>query len=166
MLTLIQDLFTNLVFLVPLCSWVVASLLKFVIASVMSKRPRFDRFLHGDGGMPSCHTALVISLVIMCLWCLSARSPLVALAFVFAFVTVNDALGVRRETGKQAVTIKELGDAFNAMFAEPDEQIRTEKIKVLVGHTPLQVIWGGVVGFLVALAFILIFQLPYGCMLG
>lgn len=166
MLTLIRDLFTNLVFLVPLCAWGVASLLKFVIASVMSGRPRFDRFLHGDGGMPSCHTALVISLVAMSTWCLTAHNPVVALTFVFAFITVNDALGVRRETGKQAVTIKELGDAFNAMFAEPDEQIRTEKLKVLVGHTPLQVISGGVVGFLVTLAFILIGQLPYGCLAG
>lgn len=165
MLAFLKDLISNFILIVPMASWFVASILKFIIASFSSKHIRLDR-LHGDGGMPSCHTALVTSLVLISTWCLTAKSPVAAVSLVLALITINDALGVRRETGKQAVSINELADAFNAMFTEPDEQVRTEKLKVLVGHTPLQVVFGALVGVIVSLIFILAFGLTYGGMLA
>ena len=79
------------------------------------------------------------------------------MALVFAIVVMHDACGVRRETGKQAASIKELADALNDMVRDRDIEIKTERLKVLVGHTPLQVFFGALLGITVAVAYILIF---------
>ena len=66
---------------------------------------------------------------------------------------MHDALGVRRETGKQAVSIIKMAELLNEYFSEKDEHIKTDKLKVLVGHTPLQVICGALVGLVVFLIY-------------
>ena len=75
---------------------------------------------------------------------------------IFAIVTMHDAMGVRREAGKHAVSIKELADAVNEMAKDQDMEVKIEKLKILVGHTPLQVYAGAFLGFLIALAGILL----------
>ena len=74
---------------------------------------------------------------------------------------MHDASGVRRETGKQANTIKQLAELMNGMFLEKDEKIRTEKLKEFVGHTPMQVFFGALLGALVSVIAIIIFKIPY-----
>ena len=81
---------------------------------------------------------------------------------MFAIIVMNDAAGVRQEAGKHAAMLKVIGDAFNAMFAEKDEHVRVEKIKLLVGHTPLQVLMGALLGLLVATLSIWLFGIPSG----
>ena len=70
---------------------------------------------------------------------------------------MRDAIGVRRETGKQAASIKQLAESVNKIFRSKDNEIKTENLKVLVGHTPLQVLFGALTGAFVAICYILIF---------
>ena len=147
-------IFTNPVLLVPACSWIIAQILKAVINAIMNKKFSLSR-LFGDGGMPSGHSATVTSLAVMCGLSPSGGfdSAVFGLAAIFAVVVMHDALGVRRETGKQAVSIIKMAELLNDYFSEHDEHIKTDKLKVLVGHTPLQVVMGAVLGAAVALCY-------------
>ncbi len=154
-----ENLFSNKVLWCSVMAWAFAQIIKIIIALVVEKKFRPDR-IFGDGGMPSGHSATVISLGILVGWTEGFGSPAFALATVFAIIVMNDAAGVRQEAGKHAAMLKVIGDGFNAMFAEKDQQVRTEKIKLLVGHTPLQVLMGALLGLLVAVLSIIIFKIP------
>ena len=151
-----EQLFSNTVLWCTVMAWGIAQLIKIIITLVVEKRFKFER-IFGDGGMPSGHSATVICLGILIGWTQGFGSPIFALATMLAIIVMNDAAGVRQEAGKHAAMLKVIGDAFNAMFAEKDEQVRTEKIKLLVGHTPLQVVAGALLGLLVAIFGIWIF---------
>ena len=159
MLEFFENLFSNKVLWCSVMAWAFAQVIKIIIALVMERKFRPDR-IFGDGGMPSGHSATVISLGILVGWTEGFASPAFALATVFAIIVMNDAAGVRQEAGKHAAMLKVIGDGFNAMFAEKDQQVRTEKIKLLVGHTPLQVLMGALLGALVAILSIIIFKIP------
>ena len=143
--------------LVPTFAWLVAQLLKLLINGVVNKNFSAER-LWGDGGMPSGHSATVTSLALMCGIREGFGSTLFAIAAVFAIVVMHDALGVRRETGKQALSIIQITALLNEYIVEKDEEIKVDKLKTLVGHTPLQVFCGALVGLIVVLLYILIFK--------
>ena len=150
----ILNILTNPILLVPGCAWIIAQLAKTVINAIVNKRFSFDRLV-GDGGMPSGHSATVTALAVMVgLFDPSgfAGAPF-AIAMLLAIIVMHDALGVRRETGKQAVSIIKMADLLNDYFSESDEEIKTDKLKVLVGHTPLQVVLGSLLGAVVAIAY-------------
>ena len=149
-------IFTNHILIASVSAWIIAQLFKAVISLVIDKKFSFER-LFGDGGMPSGHSATVMALATAIGWTAGFESAIFAVALVFAIVVMHDACGVRRETGKQAASIKELADALNDMVRERDIEIKTERLKVLVGHTPLQVFFGALLGITVAVAYILIF---------
>ncbi len=150
------DIVTNPVLFIPAISWTIAQILKTIINAIMSKKIHFDRLV-GDGGMPSGHSATVTSLAIMCGFHAGFDSVAFGLATIFAIVVMHDALGVRRETGKQAISIIKMAEVLNDYFAEKDEEIKTDKLKVLVGHTPWQVVCGSLLGAAIAIIFQLIF---------
>ena len=79
------------------------------------------------------------------------------MATVFAIVVMHDALGVRRETGKQASSIIEMAGVLNDFLSERDEEIKTDKLKVFVGHTPWQVVIGSLLGIVIAIVYSFIF---------
>jgi acid phosphatase family membrane protein YuiD len=85
-------------------------------------------------------------------------SAVFGLASIFAIVVMHDALGVRRETGKQAVSIIKMAELLNDYFSEHDKHIKTDKLKVLVGHTPLQVVCGAALGAVIAIVYKLLFM--------
>ena len=153
-------LFQNRILWTSVIAWLVAQTVKMIIASVVQHRLQITR-LFGDGGMPSSHSSFVAAMSVMCGWCCGVDSPLFAVATIIAFIVMHDAMGVRRETGKQAVTIRELADAFNAQFSEKDLSIRTEKLKVLVGHTPNQILIGALFGCFIAALSLLLFPIEY-----
>lgn len=157
-----KDLINNAVLLVPVCAWIVSGIIKTVIKLIVDKKFSAER-LFGDGGMPSSHSATVSALAFMCGWTYGLDSGVFAIAVILAAIVTHDATGVRREAGKQAQTIKQLAAAFNEYFAEKNEEIKTEKLKELVGHTPLQVIAGVITGGVVTVIYCLIAQLPYAC---
>ena len=155
---IVKDIVTNHVLLAPLSAWIISQFVKALINLFVYRKFSLER-LFGDGGMPSAHSATVMCLCIMIGLTAGFGTPIFALSFIFAVVVMRDALGVRREAGKQAASIKELASAVNKIFHSKDSEIKTENLKVLVGHTPLQVIFGAITGALVAIIYILIFSL-------
>ena len=102
----------------------------------------FTRLI-GDGGMPSGHSATVSSLATAAALVYGLGSFEFAMAFIFAIVVCKDAMGVRLETGRQAVIINDIVEAFNSLASE---KLPEAKLKEFVGHTPLQVIAGILLG--------------------
>ncbi len=157
------DFFNNRIFFAVLTAWLVTQILKFLINLTVERKAKFERLI-GDGGMPSGHSATVMTLAILIGWSYGYASPAFAIAALLAIIVMHDATGVRRETGKQAVLIKQFADILNdftAFVGEKDADIRTEKLKVLVGHTPLQVFFGALVGVVVSVVYILIMNPVY-----
>lgn len=148
------DIITNPVLIVPACSWLIAQVLKCLINAIFTKQFSLSRLV-GDGGMPSGHSATVTCLAVMVgLFDTDGfEGTTFALALLFAIVVMHDALGVRREAGKQAVSIIKISELLNDYFKEHDQKIKTDKLKVLVGHTPLQVVCGSLLGAAIAIAY-------------
>ena len=129
-----QELLSNPFLLIGLSSWFWAQLIKTIIHAIVTKSIDFTRLI-GDGGMPSGHSATVSSLATAAALVYGLGSFEFAMAFIFAIVVCKDAMGVRLETGKQA--------AFNSLASE---KLPEAKLKEFVGHTPLQVIAGILLG--------------------
>ncbi len=154
------DLFTNPMIIIPLISWLTAQILKTLINALVMKKFKFER-LFGDGGMPSGHSATVFSLATICAWSYGFGSIYAAITGILAIIVMHDASGVRLEAGKQATQIKKLAEIMNGMFLSKDEHVRTENLKEFIGHTPIQVVFGAILGFLVSLIYLLIVKMPY-----
>ena len=138
-----QKLLPNGFLLVALSSWFWAQLIKTIIHAIVTKKVDFTRLV-GDGGMPSGHSATVSSLAVSAAMVYGLGSFEFAIALVFAIVVCKDAMGVRLETGKQAAIINDIVEAFNVLTSE--EKLPDAKLKEFVGHTPLQVIAGILLG--------------------
>ena len=162
-LELLKDMFTNPILMVPVSAWLIAQIIKIIINLAVNHKFDISR-LFGDGGMPSGHSATVVSLTVLTGWCYGLSSPLFAIAGILAIIVMNDASGVRFEAGKHAKSIKQIADIINSMISEKNEEIRTEKLKELVGHTPLQVFCGALLGFFVAVMAIIILGASYGAL--
>ena len=139
-----QKLLSNPFLLIGLSSWFWAQLIKTIIHAIVTKSIDFTRLI-GDGGMPSGHSATVSSLATAAALVYGLGSFEFAMAFIFAIVVCKDAMGVRLETGKQAKLLNEFMDLFAKLEQPLSDQ---EKLKELVGHTPLQVCMGGLLGIL------------------
>ena len=156
---LLLDFITNPCVAVPLSAWIIAQIVKTIVNFCVTKELNFERLI-GDGGMPSCHSSVVMALATTCGITYGFGSGLFAISFVLAAIVMHDATGVRRETGKQAATLKKLAELVNSAIADPDHHIRTNKLKELVGHSPLQVAMGGTLGVVIAILAYFIFDLP------
>lgn len=133
------DLLTNPFLLTSLSSWFIAQVLKVIINAVIHKKLIWERLV-GDGGMPSGHSATVSSLATVTGLLCGFGTFQFAMAAIFAIVVCHDAMGVRQETGKQAVMLNEIIQILEA------EDLPEVKLKELVGHTPLQVMAGILIG--------------------
>ncbi len=143
------DIVGNRALVAAFFAWFSAQILKFFIAAAIDRKFSIER-LCGDGGMPSGHSATVMALAVTVGIEAGWGSVMFAACVVLAVVVMHDAMGVRRETGKQAREILKIFEIFNNMVAEKDRQLKHEKLKILVGHTPFQVICGAILGVLVA----------------
>lgn len=142
------DLVTNRFLITGVSSWAVAQVLKTIIHFIIYKK--FDIYrLFGDGGMPSGHSATVTSIAVSAALSYGTGSFEFAVAAILAIIVCHDAMGVRLETGKQAIVINELVKAFNVLS---DQDLSEEvKLKEFVGHTPIQVMAGITIGVINAL---------------
>ena len=145
----IYDLVTNPFLITAISSWAIAQVIKVIIHAFINKKIDISR-LFGDGGMPSGHSATVSSLAIICALVHGTGSVHFAISAVLAVIVCHDAMGVRLETGKQAVIINELTKAFSVLSEEKMTEI---KLKEFVGHTPIQVMAGILIG--IANAFVM-----------
>ncbi len=144
----------NIVLICAISGWALAQIIKTILYAVTSKSFRGERLL-GAGGMPSSHSATVCALSTSALIIYGLDSFEFTICAVIAFITMYDAMGVRRETGNQAKVINDMMESFKRMS---DESLSDdEKLKELIGHTPLQVAVGAVLGVIVAV-FICLFS--------
>ena len=137
-----SDLITNPFLLTSLSSWFIAQVLKVIIHAIVCKTWELER-LFGDGGMPSGHSATVSSLAVFTGLSYGTASFQFAVCFIFAIIVCHDAMGVRRETDKQSQLLTELAEAITILTAKELPEV---KLKKFVGHTPLQVIAGILIG--------------------
>lgn len=143
-----QELTNNLILVSAVVSWAIAQILKTLIHVIVTKKFDAERLV-GTGGMPSSHSATVCGMATSTYIICGPSSPEFAIAAILAIVVMYDALGVRRETGKQAVIINEMMQLFNDMGST---KISFEKkLKEFVGHSPLQVLAGAILGICIAI---------------
>ncbi len=141
----ILDLFRNEILIVSIFSWAVAQVIKTIIHAVMYKGIDWKRLV-GDGGMPSAHSATVVSLTVGVGIRYGLTSPLFAIALIFAIIVMHDAMGVRREAGRHAKALNEIFEYINMENSDPDIAL-----KEFLGHSPLQVFFGALLGLAIAL---------------
>lgn len=156
---ILKDLFTNHMIIAPVIAWAVSQVMKTVTYLIVEKKLVWRRII-SDGGMPSAHSATVISLAAMCGWTQGFDSATFAISVILAIVIMRDAVGVRRESGLNAMAIKQLADKSNNSLGDGEDKIITDKLKTLVGHTPLQVACGCIIGLIVSTLYILIGNIP------
>lgn len=140
------DLVNNRIFMASVSGWLVAQILKTIIHMWFNRKFVAERLV-GSGGMPSSHSATVCALAAAAGMEYGGGSIQFAMAAVFAIVVMYDAIGVRRETGIQARVLNEMMELFTKMGKEMSVE---DKLKEFVGHTPLQVLMGALLGILIA----------------
>ena len=137
-----KEMLTNQFFLTSLSSWFIAQVLKVIINAVIHKKIMWERLV-GDGGMPSGHSATVSSMATITGLVYGMGSFEFAMAALLAVIVCHDATGVRLETGKQAVVIKELMRTIEILT---NKDLPEVKLKEFVGHTSVQVMAGMAIG--------------------
>ncbi|MDD2434970.1 MAG: divergent PAP2 family protein [Bacilli bacterium] len=133
--------------IVPFSSLILAQLIKFMIESIQYKKFNWGRLLNGNGGMPSTHSSFCMALTIYIGLNEGITSPLFAIGLIFSFIVSYDAMGSRRETEKQAVAINKIVDELD----DYNPGLSMKKLKEHIGHEPLEVIMGILLGIIVAL---------------
>ena len=141
------DIVTNKCIYLPVCLWAVVQVTKIIIEYIKTKKINLRRLV-GAGGMPSSHSAIVCSLASCVGKQYGFDSGVFAIAFIMALIVMYDATGVRRAAGKQAAIL-------NKMLETPQmSKIEVQgKLVELLGHTPIQVFVGAIIGFVVGYIF-------------
>jgi acid phosphatase family membrane protein YuiD len=139
------EIFQNRILLITLVVWVLAQMIKVLLGILKEKKFNFRWFI-GTGGMPSSHAAGASALATSVGLEYGFNSPLFAVAAAFAMVTMFDAQGVRRATGYQATILNKMMDDIYWKG-----QIEEQRLKELVGHTPIEVLAGFIFGVICAM---------------
>ena len=143
---LIRDVLNlNPILTVALLAWFVAQVLKTLINFILLGKFQLER-MWGDGGMPSAHSATVCAMVIATARSEGLGSAIFAVAAVVAIITMHDAMGVRRETGEQAKVLNKMIEQWIDVTEKNAPFLQNMHLKEMVGHTPLQVIAGILLG--------------------
>ncbi|MCI7042916.1 MAG: divergent PAP2 family protein [Lachnospiraceae bacterium] len=145
-MSFLQELVHNRIFVSAVLGWFIAQVLKTIIHLFLTKQFVAERMI-GSGGMPSSHSATVCALATATGMVYGGGSFEFAIAVILAIIVMHDAMGVRRETGIQAKVINEMLEVFTNMGKKMSPE---EKLKEFVGHTPLQVLAGAILGILIA----------------
>ena len=135
----------NNVLQTAILSWFVAQLIKVILVLIKEKKLDFTR-LTGSGGMPSSHSSFTVALATAVGFESGFDSVLFGVSLAFSFVVMYDASGVRRSAGQQAAILNKLVERFG----KEDFAQTGKKLKELLGHTPLEVFAGAVLGIVIA----------------
>ena len=142
-----EGLISNRILWTTLFSWFIAQAIKIVLNTVRQKKFYFS-WLITTGGMPSAHAASVVTLATAIGLKEGFSSGLFALSAIVALIAMFDAQTWRRSIGIQARILNTIMDDVYA-----GRKIEEEKLRELIGHTPIEVFVGGLLGMLVAFAF-------------
>lgn len=141
----LEQLMNNKILGVSLLSWFIAQLIKMLLTLLQDKRFDLTK-MWSSGGMPSSHSAFVMALTISIGQVHGFNSSLFAICAVFSFIVMYDAANVRLEAGKQAIVINQIIEVLENTDLNPEE-----RLKELLGHTPLQVMAGSFLGLIVSI---------------
>ena len=159
-----RSITNNYIINVGVISWFSAQLIKTILTWLQYRELRMER-MFGAGGMPSSHSALVCSMTLAMAKLVGFDSPLFGLTFAFAMVVMYDAMGVRRAAGEQAKILNKI--IFSRVFDQLNEEIEQgfpyqeveerpeggdhqKELKEYLGHTPMEVLGGMLLGVLIA----------------
>ena len=162
----LEMLTSNYILNAGFLSWFAAQFIKTLLAFIPTKKINWERMV-GSGGMPSSHSSLVCGVTVATAKKLGYSSPEFALALAMAGIVMYDAMGVRRAAGEQAKVLNKMVIDFKEMFQmlmeevdalargessseETVEQTGGKRLKEFLGHTPLEVLCGAILGILIA----------------
>ncbi|MDO4260679.1 MAG: divergent PAP2 family protein [Eubacteriales bacterium] len=157
----LTELLSNRVLICGISGWALAQVLKTLIYALIHHEFRVERMV-GDGGMPSAHSATVSSMATASGLIYGFGTFEFAIACMMAIIVMHDAMGVRMETGKQGKVLNEMIEFFRTEgFVEAFKknnkmyEFWEASLKEFVGHTPLQVAAGCLLGIGIACAMLL-----------
>lgn len=133
---------TNKYIYVPMMLWILIQAYKVIYDLYKTKKFNFKRIL-GAGGMPSSHSAVVVSIATLIGKNYGVDSAIFALSLIVALVVMYDACGVRRAAGKQAKVLNEIVNTPGLSSIQVQE-----KLQEALGHTPIQVFVGALIGLI------------------
>lgn len=142
----LEEMGKNRLLISALVGWFSAQILKTLINLLLTKQFRAERLI-GSGGMPSSHSATVCALMVSAGILYGCASAEFAISFVMGIIVMYDAMGVRRETGKQAKLLNLMVRTFQHEHKELPEKL----LKEYIGHTPLQVFAGAILGIIIGI---------------
>lgn len=131
---------------VVVLAWFAAQGYKFLVCSIKEKKLNLKKFFE-SGGMPSSHSSSVMSLVTVVGLARGVQSIEFAICAIFAAIVMYDAAGVRRAAGTQAKVINKIADNLE----KDGYEILEENLKELLGHTPVEVVTGALLGVIVGI---------------
>lgn len=142
-----NQLLQNKLLLCAIAGWCIAQILKTFIHLLFTRKFVAERLI-GSGGMPSSHSATVCALSTAACYIYGPASFEFTISLILAIIVMYDAMGVRRETGIQAKVLNEMLEVFADMGSDMTVE---DKLKEFVGHTPLQVLTGAILGIIIAI---------------
>lgn len=160
MSNIISELLSNQILVCGVTGWAVAQVLKTLIYALMHREFRIER-MFGDGGMPSGHSATVSAMATAAAILYGFASFEFAISCMLAIIVMHDAMGVRMETGRQGKVLNEMIEFFHSEgVIETFKSKNKDKVyafwearlKEFVGHTPMQVVIGSLLGIGIACA--------------
>lgn len=144
---IITQIFTNKFIWVPFFTWLGIQAFKVIWDLITTKKLNFKRIL-GAGGMPSSHSAVVMAISVMIGKRAGFDSSDFAVSFIFSLIVMYDAAGVRRAAGKQASLLNKIIETPGLSGVQVQE-----KLVEVLGHTPIQVFVGAVIGVIIGAIF-------------
>jgi len=147
LIILVKEILRNKILVITLTVWALAQCIKVFLGVIRERRFNFRWFI-GTGGIPSSHAAGATALATTIGMERGFDSVIFALSAVFALVTMFDAQGVRRATGQQAEILNRILEDIYWRG-----KIETNRLVELIGHTPIQVFIGSIIGCLMSIIF-------------
>ena len=146
-MSIMKEILGNKCLVIPLVVWFVIQAFKTIFDLCKNRRLDVKRIM-GAGGMPSSHSAVVTSVATLIGKEYGFGSGIFALSVAFAFIVMYDAAGIRRAAGKQAVILNKILETPGLTSVQVQE-----KLVELLGHTPIQVFVGAIIGIVVGVIF-------------
>ncbi len=135
---------------IPMICLIICQIIKFTMESYKYRSLEWNRLINGAGGMPSAHASFSFALTATLGQDLGISSPIFAISLIFSMIVCYDAMGVRFESGKQAEVINDLAEIVEK---EKRHRITFEHLKEQLGHKPMEVIMGILLGTIISILF-------------
>lgn len=149
----VKAFFGNYMLMSAIVAWLIAQIFKIFTGVYRDRHINLTVLLFSTGGMPSSHSATVLGLTTAAALGEGVGTPIFAICAILSIIVIIDATGVRYETGKQA---KMLNKIVKEMFT--DTEHAEVHFKEFIGHTPLQVFVGAILGIVVGVVMYFAFR--------